>query len=290
VISVVVAAKGRPLRLRWLLNALQEQEGPAFEVLVGTGDEASARVAASHPVVTAHRPAARATPGSGRNAVLPLARGELVAFIDDDCRPAPGWLAALAAGPPGAILQGRTKPDPDELGKVALRGWRSQDIEPPTPWGQCCNIAYPRALLQPFDEALEGGEDADLLHRAGGRAVAVPDALVWHAVEVLDAPRRARAARRWRHLPAVVRRHPRMRRGLVLGVFQTRRHAALWLALLVRRPWAWLPWAVLALPSYGPHPRGRARAVAELPAELLDDLVEVAWLVRGSVEHRSPVL
>ena len=47
-----------------------------------------------------------------------LARGELVAFTDDDCTPAPIWLARggrrRVATAPGAIVQGGRRPDPRE--------------------------------------------------------------------------------------------------------------------------------------------------------------------------------
>jgi hypothetical protein len=60
-----------------------------------------------------------------------------------------------------------------------------------------------------------------------------------------------------------------------------------------RRPWLLalaLPWARLALPSYGPGPRGRARAVAELPRQAAVDLAEMGALAAGSVRHRSLLL
>ncbi|MCW3041591.1 MAG: hypothetical protein JWM31_3496, partial [Solirubrobacterales bacterium] len=45
-----------------------------------------------------------------------------------------------------------------------------------------------------------------------------------------------------------------------------------------------------SLPSYGRGWRGRARAVSELPAHAVLDVVEVAALARGSVRHRSLLL
>ena len=195
-------------------------------------------------------------------------------------------------------MQGATRPDPDELALVRAPHHRTVTVEPPTPEAQTCNIVYPRAVLERlggFDETLGtiGGEDVDLAHRAqraGVPLVAAPEVLTFHAVEVLGLPRRLRFAWRWRDLPALVKRHPALRRHATLGVFWKPRHA--WLALALaglaaRRPLLALPWARAALPSYGPSLRGRVRAVSELPGQAAVDLVETAALASGSLRHRT---
>jgi GT2 family glycosyltransferase len=309
-IAVVVASHERPLRLRWLLNALEEQtlSRERFEVVVchDSGEETE-RLLREHPLGVRH---VRLTPGTGgvgrqRNVAWREARAPWVAFTDDDCRPPAEWLERLlAACRPGAIVQGTTKPDPDELGLVRCTGWRSQDIDPPVLAAQGCNIAYPRAVLESlggFDEGLEGGEDTELAARAvdaGAALVGAPDALTYHAIDVVPFLRTARAAWRFRDLPGIVRRHPRLREPYPLRIFWKPRHA--WLGLAVagvalarRRPWLLalaLPWARAALPSYGSGPRGRARAVAELPRQAAVDLAEMGALAVGSVRQRSLLL
>jgi glycosyltransferase involved in cell wall biosynthesis len=50
-------------------------------------------------------------PGAARNAGAAHARGELLAFTDDDCRPSPAWLGALdvcAQRALGTLIGGRT--------------------------------------------------------------------------------------------------------------------------------------------------------------------------------------
>jgi GT2 family glycosyltransferase len=312
-IAVVVPAHDRPLRLRWLLNALEDQtlERERFEVLVAAEQDDLLALAGEHPVGSRGVHAPGTGPAERRNAGWRAASAPLVVFTDDDCRPPADWLARLLAAAeahPGAVVQGATRPDPDEL-DVALRSphARTQEIEPPTPWGQTCNILYPRELLDRlggFDESfpLPAGEDTDLLQRAlaaGTEQIAAPEAVTYHCVEAGSLRESARIAWRWQALPLVLRRHPHLRDGLPLRLFWKPQHAGLCLGLLGlvafrRRPLlrllAWIPWVRAALPSYGTSSRGRLRAVAELPARAVVDAVETVGVAKGAVKHRTPML
>ncbi len=319
-IAVVVASHDRPLRLRWLLNALEEQTlgREHWEVIVAHDSRGpqTEELLRTHPLAgqggLRHVGFAPGVgPAAKRNAAWRATRAPLVALTDDDCRPPPDWLERLveaASAHPGAVLQGSTRPDPDELA-IALRAphARTQTIEPPTPWGQTCNMLYPRVLLERIgglDEAfrLPAGEDTDLLQRAlaaGAEQVAVPGALTYHCVEAGSLREAVRVAWRWQALPLVVRRHPELRRPLPARLFWKPRHARLCVGLAGlaagrRAPWAgplaWLPWAASAMPSYGSGPRGRLRAATELPGRAVVDLVELAGLVRGSIRHRTLLL
>jgi glycosyltransferase involved in cell wall biosynthesis len=282
-LSVVVASHDRPLRLRWLLNALEEQtlDRSLWEVVVAhdsSGPETEALLR-SHPLAVAgmlkHLTFAPGPgPAAKRNAAWRLARSETIVFTDDDCRPPADWLSkALAAveRSPGAIVQGTTRVDPDELAvRQHAPHARSQEVTPPTPFAQTCNIAYPRALLD----------------QVGG------------LVEATTLPARLRETWRWQHLAYIVRRHPQLRAHMPLRLFWKPSHAALPLALMGlslsrRRPLALLlaaPWVVIARPSYGSGPRGIARAASELPARLAIDVAETAAMARGAVRHRTPML
>src|SRR3954454_9052027 len=126
-IAVIVPSHDRPLRLRWLLNALAEQTLPTdrWEVIVGhdsSGPETE-ELLRTHPLARAGvlRHVAlepgTAPPGRNRNAAWKLTEAPIIAFTDDDCRPPAEWLEnALNAAlrHPGAIVQGATMPDPDE--------------------------------------------------------------------------------------------------------------------------------------------------------------------------------
>ena len=125
--AVVVATYARPQHLDRLLTALEAQEGaPPFEVVVV--DDASpgdvADVVARHadgvaavPIRYLRQPENRG-PATARNRGWRATDAVIVAFTDDDCVPAPGWLAALArevdAG--ADLVQGR-----DRAGALAAR-------------------------------------------------------------------------------------------------------------------------------------------------------------------------
>lgn len=306
-VAIVVPTYRRVLRLRWLLNALAEQDLKC-SVLVGhdASDAESAALLAEHPLRPVAVPVADGRgPAAKRNAAWRASDAELIVFTDDDCRPPPGWLGAVVAAAeahPGAIVQGATHPDPDELNVFHHAPHaRSQQIDPIHPMGQTCNIAYPRAVLATaggFDEALADavGEDTDLFlraQRAGAPVVAAPEALTYHAVE-WGLRGRLRGAWRWGGMARVVKRNPELRRVLPLGGWAWKTEHARWLlaaaGLLVRRPWLALPWALGVPLLYGTHPRAVVRSATELPARFAIDGVETVALLRGSVRHRSLLL
>ncbi len=318
-LSVCVPSHERPLRLRWLLNALAGQtlDRGQWELVVcdDSRDPAVGALLATHPLAAdGTLRVQRLPPGSGgsaarqRNVAWRAARATTVLFTDDDCRPPRDWLAqalAAAAAHPGAIVQGATTPDPDERHLVAAPHARTQAIDPPVPWAQTCNVVYPRAVLERvggFEEALPAGEDTDLALRAralGTGYVGAPEVLTHHAVEAGSLRGKLATIPRWRGLALVVRRHPEVREHLVGGVFWRASHALLPVAVIgllaARRTrgrslLALVPYVLSARGSYGSGPRGRLRALAEVPGRAVVDAAEMAALARGSAEQRTLVL
>jgi glycosyltransferase involved in cell wall biosynthesis len=313
----VVPSHERPLRLRWLLNALEEQTLPRerWELVVThdcAGDETE-QLVTEHPLardgLLRHRrlPAGTGDPGRQRNIGWREARAPLIAFTDDDCRPEADWLERLlaaAASHPGAIVQGRTRPDPFETDILVATHARTIEVDPPGPFAQTCNILYPRALLEAvggFEDSFRflAGEDSELFERCierGAQYVGAPDAVVNHAVESSTLLGAVRRGMRWQHLAYVVKRHPHVRERLELGIFWRRSHLLLAIALagvpLARRAPAVtalsaLPYVRNALGRHGSNPRARVRAVTELPGRLVIDAAEMGTLARGSVRHRT---
>lgn len=310
-IAVVIPTRGRETRLAFALDALAVQTLPTerFEVVVVRDGDASGPLAGAPEGLRLRsliRPGV-AGPTAKRNHGWWATAAPLVAFTDDDCRPAPDWLERLlgAAAGPEMFLQGRTEPDPDERG--LLHGLaRSQEIVGPTPWFETCNMAYPRALLERlggFDERFEfGGEDTDLGQRAlgaGARAAYVGDAVVWHAVIPRALPRALREATGWTQVPAVVARHPQLRAGLYRGMFWSKGHALILLALagVLALPrsralaaLAALPYLNLRFDCSHRNPRGVLRQLAGMPSWMAVDAVEVAHRVPAAIRHRVLVL
>lgn len=319
-IAVVVATRDRPVRLRWLLNALQEQTLPPadFEVVIANDGRSPStrRVLEQHPLRGTHRlmavaaPPGQVHPGAMRNLAWRRSSAPIIAFTDDDCRPASDWVErALSASRahPGAIVQGTTLPDPDEAIVGEAAPWvRTLDVSPPSPWTETCNIAYPRQLLEQlggFDDQMRVGEDTDLGMRAlaaGARLMAEPRMLCYHAVEEQSLAQAVLRSARWRDLALLARRHPQVRRHMWGRIWWKPEHAALATAAVgaVGARWRWpaclltLPWLRLALTrrGYGHHPRALVRSLSELPGRALIDGAEMAALIRGSVRYRALLL
>jgi GT2 family glycosyltransferase len=303
------------LRLRWLLNALNDQtlERSLWEVVVchDSGPETE-RVLADHPLGASGTlrftslPPGTAPPGANRNAALRLARAATVVFTDDDCRPPREWLERVLNSVrehPGAIIQGPVDGDPDESVMRRSPFPRTQFVpQVPRAWAECCNIVYPRELVERlggFEEAVLTGEDADLCARACAEGASfVGDALLltYHAVEEGSLLDWVRDARRWGDLALLVKRHPELRRHFPLRFFWRPSHAWMLATLavfcLTRRRVAWAPlaarWALEHRFHAGTH--GRWRRLAAVPGWAIIDLAEIAALARGSARHRSLLL
>lgn len=192
-LTVVVASRDRAALLAGCLDALTTALRPQDAVLVV--DSSSPTAATVDLCRERGVDVLRLdVPGTSRarNAGWRAARTDLVAFTDDDCRPQPGWAAALAAALLDAdLVTGRVVADRVVAAPVSLL----DDPVPramTTPYGHGANCALTRDLLERtggFDERLGPGapgraaEDRDLFARAlraGGQARYEPAAVVVH--------------------------------------------------------------------------------------------------------------
>ncbi len=312
-VSVVVASHRRPERLGRLLDALAEQTVGTFETIVvhDDGPGETEALLHDHPLPGLRHIAF--APGEGtaarmRNRGWRAASAPLVAFTDDDCRPAPAWLEralAIARAHPGAIVQGATRPDPSEWDRFDRHLFlHTVVVDPPTRFAETCNIVYPRSVLEAiggFDERflLPVGEDADLALRArrsGAGLAPAPDALVHHAIEPMSVIERIRASPRYGQLAVVAARNPEYRRepGHPLGLFAKDTHACIvpaivGLAAAPRRPalvLLALPWIAVKAHQFRGY-AGRGRWLRRLGAHFVIDAADVLAFARESVRQRS---
>jgi GT2 family glycosyltransferase len=218
----------RPERLRALLHALAGED----VVVVANGATSEVQDVIAAAGVRCVRLEPNRGPAAARNAGWRACDGEYVAFTDDDCLPAPGWLAALRTqAAPGVVVQGRVAPLPEEAHRVGPFA-RTVIVDAQGPFFHTANVLYPRALLEAvggFDEsyARVAGEDTDLGWRAmeaGAQVRFAPDALVWHAVTELGWRGLARDAARWGTAVRLVKRHPGLRAHFHHRIFWKRSH------------------------------------------------------------------
>lgn len=316
-VTVVVPSHARPARLVTLLDALAGQtlDRSRWKLVVvhDYPPAEAARILDGHPLALDGMLRQIAIePGSGsparqRNVGWRTASSALIAFVDDDCRPVPRWLESLvdaALARPGAIVQGRTQPDPREAEHLRGANVRTVRVDPPGPYGQTCNIIYERPLLERlggFDERALTAEDIDLMRRgrrAGAGYIGEPSALVYHAVEPMTVRGMIRHNRRWEWIVYVVKRHPEMRQGIPLGIFWTAYHAyalgaAVGLVGALRRPalaLLCLPYLRLESRRHGPSLAGRLLALSQVPARMPVELAEMLHFARASVRHRTLLL
>jgi GT2 family glycosyltransferase len=144
--------------------------------------------------IRAVRTPANGGPAATRNLGWQTADAELLAFLDDDCTPDPGWLeaglSALQSHPHAGVIQGKTVApvgvDLDQLPDWSL--WRV--VESASPFFEGCNLFSRRSALETtggFDEEIgRYGEDTAAGWRvleAGWERAFAADAVVVHAVE-----------------------------------------------------------------------------------------------------------
>jgi len=201
-ISVVIPTLDRPGPLTACLRALSQSFLPNAETIVvsdgGTVDLGRWLAPFVEPLRLRYIETSPGGPAAARNHGLAAARGDIVVFVDDDCRPRPGWLHALtscvspslprAAG--GTTFNGLTANPYAEAAQLILDLVARYEHE--THGGArffpSNNLAFPTERLRclgGFDESFRTAEDRELCRRwrqAGFALVQVPEAIVDHDV------------------------------------------------------------------------------------------------------------
>lgn len=221
--TVIVCTRDRCARLAACLDAVAALEYPDFEVIVVDNAPADDSVASlvhgrSWPVPVRRVVEPRPGLAWARNAGLRAAKGQIVAYLDDDERPDRHWLAELArgftladgvAGVSGSVLPATLDTAAQCLferfgGHSKGRGFaprvfdtathaRQHPLYPLPPFGVGASMAFDRSVLDGiggFDVALGAGTPAaagedtaaicDLM-LSGATFVYWPGAIMWHS-------------------------------------------------------------------------------------------------------------
>lgn len=322
-VSVVTPVRDRVDLLEALLSALERQTFTDFEVVIvddGSRERVASTVSNSKrmgPPVTVLRTPRRGAVAARRSGVR-VARGSILAFTDSDCEPEPAWLAeGVAAIDAGAdVVQGKTIP-----ARAVGPRERSISFDADVPLFATCNVFYRRSA---FDSA--GGFDVGASERFGfrpgslarglgfgedtitgwrvaraGRFVALPEAVVRHAV--LRPTFREHVSRAWQvgAFPSLVKEVPELRWRLlkhrvVIGRMDARLllYATALLAPVV--PLASLAvtalWVVSRARDVGSrdHQASSLKLLPSLFTQLATDLTMCAALVIGSIRARTIVI
>jgi GT2 family glycosyltransferase len=213
-------------------------------------------------------------PAAARNLGWRATEAPVVAFLDDDCTPAPKWLeaglASFDATPQPGVVQGATLLPVDADTTLLTDWWVCRHVVSPSPWFEGGNLFMTRVALE-----MTGGFDEDI-HYYGEDCAAG-----WRILE-------AGYTRAFSDEAAVT--HPMQHRGfrwyIGNGFLESRlvhcaakhpgfRRAAFW------RPWAYRredPAFVIALAGIG---------LSVLSPFTLFAVVPYAWLRRPSIRRPS---
>jgi glycosyltransferase involved in cell wall biosynthesis len=314
--SVVVPTCRRPDLLGRCLDALAAQTlaPEQFEVIVV--DDASRECTRrqveawggepGRPAVRCRATSRPSGPAAARNIGWRAARGEIVAFTDDDCVPEPTWLeaglAALADGAAGAagriFMPLPLRPTDYERDAAGLA--RSEFVT-----ANCFCRRATLAAVGGFDERFRAAwrEDSDLFFRLldrGERIVAAPDAVVVHPVRPAAWGVSLRQQRKSQYNALLYRKHPGRYRTRVqgrppLGYYATVGAAALAaIGVATRRRGLALAggaaWSGMTARFIARRLRGASRApehVAEMIAtSIAIPPVAIFWRLVGAIRFR----
>lgn len=320
-VSVIIPTHNRRKLLSDLLYSLEQQSYPpeCFDVNIihnytddGTEEFISEQIARS-PFKISYTKKFNRTPTPSRHHGGMHAKGELIAFIDDDCIATHDWLQKgveafnnedESIDPKIGIVQGKTMPNPSHQRRFLEK---TVDIPEQTLFFETCNIFYSKrafAEVGGFSEEFMDrfyGEDTDLgwkVEKAGYLVKFASAAIVEHHVFHVSVWKWLKEPLFFTHLPYLVKKYPEFRQQFFAKYFLTIETAMFQLfvcGIILGFPFG--PWMyALCIPYFiqrylsgnaMPNPLIRlVRIAAGLPRSCL------TWyaLVIGSIKYRSVLL
>jgi GT2 family glycosyltransferase len=292
-VSVIVPTHNGAGRLPLLLDALAGQTAPAdlFEVLIvddGSEDETAEVVRASGFARLLQTPE-NVGPAGASNHGLAFARGDVIAFTDDDTVPAPDWIerGAAATSNGDTVAAGHielTWKDPPGMAELVDigRGYLDQANMVEEGYGATANLWIRRVTLERLGGFREiwssQTHDRDLVERAVAAGLClryVPDVVVRHPAR--------------RSLRELARKEYRLAKGAAelrrLGVGEISGQRQVWTQPHIYRPWLHRA-SCARLEQLGLAPRGARRAVLRLMQYVCLQLLQAAGSLVGSLELR----
>jgi mycofactocin system glycosyltransferase len=251
-VTVVIPVLDRAAELARCLTGLREQALRVIVVDDGSADPAAIAGAAGRAGARVLRREVNGGPGAARNTGLAAAGTPLVAFLDSDCVPQPGWLDPLLphfADPAVGAVAPRIVPHEAGLTWLARyegasstldMGARPSIVRPGSrvPYVPGAALMVRRAAAGAgFAEDMRVGEDVDFVWRlgaAGWRVRYEPAAVMGHQHRVRLRGWFARRKDYGTSAAVLELRHPDTVRPLQVSAWT----AAAWLAALLGRPWA----------------------------------------------------
>jgi glycosyltransferase involved in cell wall biosynthesis len=277
-VSVVILTRDRPALLEQTLDAIERQTYSSREIIVAdNGDGSALEMSKRYGGHAIHVPGLSL--GAARQAAVDISSGEILAFTDDDCLPAPQWLCRIVSAfrthPDWHGVQGRTE---------AARGpldYHTVMVSAPNLLFETCNMAYRAASLRRsggFDPRFRFWfEDTSLAARvlSHGPIGWEPDAVVVHQA----VPPRPMTADRWQAILSDER--------LLAGQypsFYRRARAPFPLASIVLRALIGSPMKTLIRTA--PRAKEDPRAYGRLTVRLLKDRMALLTALWETVDRR----
>jgi cellulose synthase/poly-beta-1,6-N-acetylglucosamine synthase-like glycosyltransferase len=171
----VVPVRNGEAAIAECIEALLSQDYPAEQrqiVVVDNGSrDRTAEIARTYPVTCVSEP--RRGVSNARNCGIRAASGELIALLDGDCIPEPGWLRELVApfeDPEvgcvgGELVHGALTTAAERQSARILGNWQRHAISADPPYVVTANAALRRSALEGvngFDPRMTRAQDVDL--------------------------------------------------------------------------------------------------------------------------------